>query len=108
MMAVENKKHVISTRTNREEDAVNAMIIRMTVARGKMVKTYAMNVEVFAKIHASLAMSWKVGTAIKKHLNSNAHARQNTGTKYMQIIRSHMMSMVSAPLMGGLGTNTYA
>ena len=56
-MAVENKKHVISTRTNREEDAVNAMIIRMTVARGKMVKTYAMNVEVFAKIHASLAMS---------------------------------------------------
>ena len=58
----------------------------------------------FAKKHASLTLSCGLITAIKKHLNSNAHARHTTGTKYIEITRNHMKLMVSAPS-GNIITN---
>jgi hypothetical protein len=43
-MFVEKIKHVFSTRTIRDTDAANAIIWIIPVARGKMVKTYAMKI----------------------------------------------------------------
>ena len=43
-MIAEKIKDVISSRKNRDTDAANAIIMIIPVARGKMVKTYAMKI----------------------------------------------------------------
>jgi hypothetical protein len=61
-------------------DATNATI-KKTATGERMVKTSAIMVLVFAKMHASLTMYCLLRAAIKKHLNYNAHAKHTTTPK---------------------------
>ena len=93
-LCVEDKKSVVNSATI-SIDAMNAGIPR-TAARGKMAKYSATKPKVHAKIHASLAKNCILTIAIKKHLNSNAHAIHSTTPKDLKMeIASRFL--VSAP-----------